>query len=248
MRALAGLLLALWAGSAAADCASGEFEGIPYTACVVDPAGEDLRLWLRGPDGQVFGTFDRLAAHLSDEGKELAFAMNGGMYHEDRAPVGYFVEDGATLAPIVTRAGPGNFGMLPNGVFCLTADTAVIRESRAFAADPADCRYAMQSGPLLVQAGRLHPKLLPSGRSAFIRNGVGLRPDGTLVFAISDAPVTFHRFARMFRDLLGAPDALYIDGNVSRLYAPELGRRDIGLPMGPIVGVARPVDRGGDGG
>lgn len=225
-----------------AGCETGMFEGTPYAACTVSPAEEDLRLWLRDSEGRPYGSFDRLSAHLADEGLELVFAMNGGMYHEDRSPVGFYVEEGETIARIVTRAGPGNFGMLPNGVLCLTEDSAILRESRAFAAEPADCRFAMQSGPLLVQEGKLHPRLLPSGTSAFIRNGVGLRPDGTLVFAISDIPVTFHRFARLFRDELGAPDALYIDGNVSRLHAPEVGRRDIGFSMGPIVGVARPVD------
>ena len=43
-------------------------------------------------------------------------------------------------------------------------------------------------------------------------------------------------------DVLDAPDALYIDGNVSRFYAPQIGRTDVGLPMGPILGVAVPAD------
>ena len=41
-------------------------------------------------------------------------------------------------------------------------------------------------------------------------------------------------------DVLGTPNALYLDGSVSRLYAPALGRHDIGFPMGPILGVAAP--------
>jgi uncharacterized protein YigE (DUF2233 family) len=61
------------------------------------------------------------------------------------------------------------------------------------------------------------------------------------VFAISDAAVNFETFARLFRDQLGLPDALYFDGKVSRLYAPELGRADIGFPMGPIVGLVAPL-------
>ena len=50
--------------------------------------------------------------------------------------------------------------------------------------------------------------------------------------------MNFHRFARVFRDHLGARQALYLDGKVSRLHAPGLGRSDRGfLPLGPIVGV-----------
>jgi uncharacterized protein YigE (DUF2233 family) len=60
------------------------------------------------------------------------------------------------------------------------------------------------------------------------------------VFAISNDPVNFYAFARLFRDALKLPNALYFDGKISRLYAPELGRDDIGFPMGPIVGTVVP--------
>ena len=43
----------------------------------------------------------------------------------------------------------------------------------------------------------------------------------------------------LFRDRLGAPDALYLDGVVSRLYAPSLNRDDGGMDMGPIVAIVR---------
>ena len=43
--------------------------------------------------------------------------------------------------------------------------------------------------------------------------------------------------ARLFRDGLGLPNALYFDGRISRLHAPSLGRSDRGAAMGPIVGV-----------
>jgi uncharacterized protein YigE (DUF2233 family) len=164
--------------------------------------------------------------------------MNAGMYHQDRSPVGLLVEGGVERAPIVTAAGPGNFGMRPNGVFCVTEAGFAVVESRAFAADPPACRHASQSGPMLVIDGDLHPRFLPDSDSRFVRNGVGVSADGArAVFAISDAPVTFHEFARLFRDALGLPDALYFDGQISRLFAPGLGRDDWGFAMGPIVGL-----------
>ena len=93
---------------------------------------------------------------------------------------------------------------------------------------------------MLVIGGTLHPAFNPDGTSRKRRNGVGLSADGkTLWFAISDAPVNFDTFARLFRDRLGTPDALYLDGVVSRLYAPSLGRDDGGLDMGPIVAIVR---------
>jgi uncharacterized protein YigE (DUF2233 family) len=56
--------------------------------------------------------------------------------------------------------------------------------------------------------------------------------------------VTFHEFARLFRDELEVPQALYFDGNVSRLHAPGLGRSDWGRQMGPVVGLVVPLSEG----
>jgi uncharacterized protein YigE (DUF2233 family) len=59
------------------------------------------------------------------------------------------------------------------------------------------------------------------------------------VFAISDRPVTFHAFGMLFRDLLRTPNALYLDGSISRIYAPGLKRHDTGADMGPIIGAVQ---------
>ncbi|MEO1788514.1 MAG: phosphodiester glycosidase family protein [Pseudomonadota bacterium] len=228
--------------SAANACETIRFEETPFTVCAVDPATEDLRLWHSAADGSVLGTFDRVKDVLADEGLTLGVAMNGGMYHDDRRPVGHYVEAGVEAMRLVTSEGPGNFGLLPNGVFCIAGDAAHVIETTAFAAAAPACDFATQSGPMLVIDGALHPQFQPDSTSRFIRNGVGVQGDGTVVMAISDSAVTFHQFGRLFRDHLQTPNALYIDGNVSRLYAPALGRHDFGFPMGPILGTAVPAD------
>jgi uncharacterized protein YigE (DUF2233 family) len=242
IRTLSAALMALAAAltPAAAACRDEVHEGVPYTLCEV-AEGDDLRLFLTAPDGQPYGSFARIEADLGARGERLVFAMNAGMYHSDRRPVGLYVQDGRQVAPLVTRAGPGNFGMLPNGVFCIRLRGFAVIESRAYAARAQDCRAASQSGPMLVIDGALHPRFLPDSLSVNIRNGVGVSRDGRrAVFAISNRPVNFHQFARLFRDHLGLPQALYFDGAISRLYAPELGRSDWGRPMGPIVGLVAP--------
>lgn len=238
MLRLAALLALAPLSATAATCADTSFEGASYTLCEVT-AGEDLRLFHSGPGGP-FGSFNAVDDALAAEGKMLGFAMNAGMYHRDLAPVGLYIENGEEQAPIVTSDGPGNFGLLPNGVFCIGDGFRVV-ESRSFDANRPACRFATQSGPMLVLDGELHPQLAPNSDSLYVRNGVGVSPDGSrAVFAISNEAVNFHSFARFFRDALGLSDALYFDGNISRLYAPSLGRSDLGFPMGPIVGVVVP--------
>lgn len=216
------------------------FEGAPYTVCEV-AAGADVRVFHTAPDGAIYGSFDRVAAAVAAGGGRLAFAMNGGMYHADRSPVGLLIEDGARRAPAVTAAGPGNFGMLPNGVFCVMDGRFAVIETRRYAARPPACRHATQSGPMLVISGALHPRFIPGSPSRYIRNGVGVSADGRrAAFVIADARVSFDAFARLFRDGLGMPDALYFDGNISRLYAPGIGRHDVGFRMGPVVGLVLP--------
>ncbi|MDT8857366.1 phosphodiester glycosidase family protein [Paracoccaceae bacterium Fryx2] len=239
-KALFALAVALLPQLAQADgCRDMVHDGQGYTVCETTAVG-DVALFHTTPDGTPYGSFARIDAELATRGKRLGFAMNAGMYHPDRAPVGLLVEGGTARGRLVTAAGPGNFGLLPNGVFCVTDRFAVI-ESRRFAADPPACREASQSGPMLVIDGALHPRFLVDSDSRYVRNGVGVSADGRrAVFAISQGAVTFHQFGRLFRDGLALPNALYFDGSISRLYAPELRRNDIGFPMGPIVGLVVP--------
>lgn len=241
---LRALLLAIFLpaadAEAGAECQPVHHEGLRYTVCEVD--ARDLHLFQADETGAPWGHFGRLDAALRARGLRLTVAMNGGMYHDDRSPVGYYVEDGHETAPLVTREGPGNFGLLPNGVLCLDENGAHIVETLTFAKARPECRDATQSGPMLVLGGSLHPRFLADSDSRFIRNGVGVREDGSVVLAISDDLVTFHEFGRLFRDVLETPNALYLDGSVSRLWAPAIGRRDFGRAMGPILGVVAPAN------
>ncbi|MEM9523067.1 MAG: phosphodiester glycosidase family protein [Pseudomonadota bacterium] len=241
-----GLLLAwllLFPGPAAAvACDRALFEGVGFIFCDVDATNAEIRLWLRAPDGSLYGHFHNIEASLPD-GQRLVFAMNAGMFHGDRRPVGHYVEDGQERTRVITGGSPGNFGLLPNGIFCIRETRADVIETQAYQRRRPECRYATQSGPMLVTDGTLHPRFIPGSESRFIRNGVGTSADGKrAVFVISNARVNFDTFGRFFRDALGLPNALYFDGRVSRLHAFALDRSDIGLALGPIVGVIAPVD------
>ena len=85
---------------------------------------------------------------LATEGQTLGFAMNAGMYHRDLAPVGlYDRERDRAGTRIVTSDGPGNFGLLPNGVFCI-GETFRVIESRSL------CRRCARTAALPPSPGR----------------------------------------------------------------------------------------------
>jgi uncharacterized protein YigE (DUF2233 family) len=223
-----------------APCAATRFEGASYTVCTFDVRRDDIRIHWKGPDGKPYASFDRLADALAAQGRRLLFAMNGGMFETDLSPVGLLVENGKQKHRPDTREGDSNFHMKPNGVFYVADGVAGIAETGRFLSSGPLARYATQSGPMLVIDGRVHPKIHATGTSAKIRNGVGVRNGAEVVFAISNEPVTFYAFAELFREGLNCPNALFLDGTVSSLYAPDLNRDDSLSTLGPIISVSAP--------
>jgi uncharacterized protein YigE (DUF2233 family) len=203
--------------------------------CKYDSAKHRIEMFVEGGDGKPLRSFTALEAHLGSRASGLLFAMNGGMYDEDGRPIGLYVEDGRQVRAINLKEGGGNFHLMPNGVFAVDREgRPSVTSSKKFRMK--EPRWATQSGPMLVIEGKLHPALDPNGESINVRNGVGACSETVAWFAISDEPVSFGRFARLFKDELGCPNALFLDGSVSSLW--EAGaRQDVRAPLGPIVAV-----------
>lgn len=215
-------------------CRPDSFETVAYIVCEVNAAEYDIELYLKGLDGNPYERLPKAAAE-----HPFLFAMNAGMYHDDFSPVGLFVESGRELAPLNQADAPGNFFMKPNGVFYVDqSGDAGVMETGAFAAARLSARIATQSGPMLVIDGQVHPKFEPDGESRFIRNGVGVRDPQTVFLAISRTPVSLGSFARLFRDHLGCPNALFFDGAVSALHDGTKYLVGGDYPAGPIVAVS----------
>ena len=224
----------------ALDCKKDTFENINLTICKTSIFTYDVRLFLRNKDGVSFGNFNVLQQELNYKGKELLFAMNAGMYHPDLSPVGHFKEELSEKKKVIARPGPGNFGMLPNGIFCIGSNLLHVYETLDYLNKAPKCNYATQSGPMLVWNNSLHHRFLKDSKSKFIRNGVGTSADKKYAYFVkAEDIVNFYTFARIFKEKLKVPNALYFDGKISRLYSKELNRNDFGWPMGPIVAVVR---------
>ena len=236
---LGGALLVLSASARGVEFGQAAVAGKRITFCRVDVRRDRLHLFLNDAAGQPFRRFNPLAAFLRQRGQKLVFGMNAGMFHPGFAPVGLYVANGQTLAPLNTADGEGNFFLKPNGVFYLSGSGAHVVESTWFADE--QTVLATQSGPLLVQGGKIHPAFRPGSTSRLFRNGVGVLDANTAIFAISEDQVNLYEFAVFFRETMRCPDALFLDGSVSCLYAPFLKRNDFHMDVGPMIGVTEPI-------
>ncbi len=210
---------------------------VSYTA---DPKKEDLRMYWRDSSGLLIGDFTGLKQIADRQHKQLIFAMNGGMYMEDRTPVGLYIEHKKILHPLNTRAGKGNFYIQPNGVFYICGNKTAGVCSTSHFDKIRDVRYATQSGPMLIENGKINAAFDSTSHNLNIRNGVGILPDGRVLLAMSQDKVNFYQFAKYFADH-GCRNALYLDGYVSRTYLPaaKMMQTDDGSRFGVLIAVMK---------
>ena len=236
---LISAVLAAMSSAHAVECKNEMVGVVTFTTCRVDLRREALRLYWRDDAGKAYGTLPNLRDALAKQGKTLTFAMNAGMYQEDLSPLGLFVTDHRELARLNRRKGLGNFYQRPNGVFLVEDAGARVVTTDEYADSQPHPLLATQSGPILVYHGVIteSPVMNPQSTSLRIRNGVCAPSPGSAVFVISDSPVAFYDFARFFLDKLSCREALYLDGSISSLYAPSVGRSDYWRDLGPMFGV-----------
>lgn len=212
------------------QCRQQRIDGARYRVCEIAAAEVGrLRLMARDEAGRPVRTIARADSLLRARGERMLFATNAGLYHTVAAATGMLVADGGrTYSPLNRDPGPtnpcrvANFYCPPNGVFFVAGGRAAVLTTSDFADRPrsaARVQLATQSGPMLVRRGQLARTFDAASRSRLVRNGVGVRADGSVVFAIADDGVSFHQFATAFRDTLDCENALFLDGTISQLYA-----------------------------
>ncbi|MDY8135694.1 phosphodiester glycosidase family protein [Aquimarina sp. 2201CG5-10] len=201
----------------------------------VDLKHQNLDFYWQDNSNENYRSFQNLKSILGKENKELIFAMNGGMYTKDLSPQGLYIEKGVVKQNIDTiDKGYGNFYLQPNGVFYITKEQLpVICTTKDFIVDK-NIWYATQSGPMLIIDGSLHSAFNKGSANKHIRNGVGILPNGNLLFAISKEKINFYDFASYFKGK-GCKNALYLDGFVSRAYLPSKNWEQLEGNFGVII-------------
>jgi uncharacterized protein YigE (DUF2233 family) len=185
----------------------------PYSTFTVE-SGKDIQFFWKDESGKRYGNFESLKS------KNIIYACNGGAYTEDFKPCGLYIENGKELARINKRSGLGNFLTTPNGIFFIdSSGKAGICETSQYKKE--HIRYANQSGPMLVIDGKVSPSVVNKKSSRNVRNGVGVRPNGSVVFAISRIDVSLSEFAAFFKRS-GCNNALYFDGAISQAYPIQM--------------------------
>lgn len=198
---------------------------------------KEVGLYWKNPAGKTFRQFSALQSYLHTQNKKVRFIMNGGLFEEDGSPCGLLVIDGKALKPLNLRDGVGNFYLKPSGVFFIDDKGAHIVSSEEYAAKNPQPSIAIQSGPLLLRNGVVHPAFRKDSKNALHRNGVGVKSDGSVLFVMTEFSqpkrVTLHEFAEFFRSQ-GCANALFLDGDISQMRIDPKGDITPGNYFGTI--------------
>ncbi len=239
-----------------ATCKPTTFDSHQYTVCDVNLATEELEVFRVDDSGVALGSLQRLEEWLNAKNRRLLFAMNAGMFNSPTIPTGLLVLRGAAVSEISllgwpgfrapTKKESGNFYVIPNAVFWIKDQKALVQDSLSYHQDKhrPTVDMAIQSGPMLVKGGDIPKDLILYGSPHYKRNGVCAISPSQLKFVISNVEVSIHEFARFMRNHIKCTDALYLDGCRSALFSANLKRSDescknkgVPTPLGAIVAV-----------
>lgn len=210
-----------------------------YVEYIADIQHQALGMYWKNENGDILRTIQNLKEHVEQQNQQLLFAMNGGMFTQEYAPLGLYIQQQKVLTSLNTKSGFGNFYIKPNGVFWVsTNNKAEITPTANFTLTK-NIRYATQSGPMLLINGIINTAFTNGSKNVNIRNGVGILPNNKVLFVMSKHEVNFYDFALYFKQR-GCLQALYLDGFVSRTYAPSQKWIQTDGDFGVMIAVTKP--------
>ena len=232
---------------AAVPCDSAElidyrFHDLVISTCKIDLWHDVVRMFWKDDNKMVLGRFSKLRAWLRPQGDDVVCATNAGIYDEEYRPLGLYIEKGVTLHGLNVRKNAyGNFYLQPNGVLLIRDQQADIVDTDRFAVERdkllPGVLFATQSGPILIQDGKINTTFSVGSENRLVRNAVCTTSLHDIVLALSRGPINFYEFAQFLRNKIGCTNALYLDGNISRMY-PGVGS-DLGPDFGVLIAVTK---------
>jgi uncharacterized protein YigE (DUF2233 family) len=193
-------------------------DGVTYH--VIHASPPSVRIVWKDGKGDPLRTFQSVARYLEGEKLVVDTLMNGGIFEPGGVPSGLLIQDGRELNPVNRNKGEGNFFLQPNGIFLIGPAGAAVIRTDEHPLKGIVIRQAVQSGPLLLRRGKIHPAFNSGSTSRLHRNGVGVAKSGEVIFVMTDFNSekfpNLHEFARLFQTL-GCDDALFLDGDISQM-------------------------------
>ena len=218
-----------------------ELFGARFDAYIVDLRKNRIEVFREDDyDRRFFHTLASVVDEFGRRQNALKLATNGGIFNKRIEPVGLLVQNGKLLQEVdSSRTGAGNFYLQPNGIFLITKDgEAHVIPTSEYGKYAGRILHATQSGPMLLTDNGINGQFGKKSQNYRLRSGVGMIDEQTVVFIISRDEVNFYNFSRLFEDIFGCKKALFLDGTVSRMYCPELGRTSTrATDFGSIIGV-----------
>ncbi|HEY1123023.1 MAG TPA: phosphodiester glycosidase family protein, partial [Haloferula sp.] len=146
-------------------------DGVTYHILLAKPA--EIRVIWKDNDGRQIETFPQATAYLTGIGEEPDTIMNGSIYERGGVPSGLLIQNSRELHPLNLASGKGNFFLKPNGIFLIGDKGAAVINSTEYPLAGVKVTQAVQSGPLLLRNGKVHPEFRAASDNRLHRNGIG---------------------------------------------------------------------------
>ncbi len=196
-------------------------DGVQYK-CLILNQESTLNLALV-PESEISGVLSKNETVCISE---VGFYDNGGNH------IGLLQKEGQQISGIdIASSGKGNFYLVPNGVLSFDSLTIQITESKEYNTRTLQEENSIQSGPLLIMNGKLHPKLnlfSPNkhGRSAICT--ITQNNERFILFVTALDPVNMYTFSVLIKQRFNCDFALLVgSGNTCTNFSPSRSSCDI---------------------
>ena len=179
--------------------------------------------WL-DKDDIPYSTFSNLIKDFP----QLKFITNAGILNKSFKPTGLFIENGKIITPVkFLQNTKVNYGIHPTGIFYINQTGAhMVPATQNF--KHKNVTWGIQGGPMLIINKTINPRL--TNRKKIVRNGVGIKKDGTVYFAIMNA--TYKQLAVHFKDQ-GCINAMTLSEGDAEIW--EEGNKKRYHNFGPMI-------------